>query len=222
MTYSWVNGGFNETQLLHRRDHSGGSWLTLIVPDSFRTMQLQGIPRLSVSRLWALCGRPPYSIYCVCDRHSLLARVWKHARQNIWKMSTDVHVYIQLRVLLDLAFTSIFCLWYFIIETEVRLCSLCPGNLICGIRPISPKVKQSNQMKFDHYCFMSRCALMQVLLFYGECLHLISDSTEVLALIPSQVFTVEFAWSPHDSGIPLGSPVLGGQKTSPQIRNKQW
>lgn len=115
-------------------------------------------------------------------------------------------------------FTSIFCLWYFMLETEVRLCSLCPGDLMCGIRHISPKLKQSSQMKFDHCCFTSRCALIRVLLFYGECPHLISDSTEVLGLIPSQVFTVEFACSPHDSWIPLGSPVLGGQKNPPPIR----
>lgn len=114
-------------------------------------------------------------------------------------------------------FTSIFCLWYFMLETEVRLCSLCPGDLMCGIRHISPKLKQSSQMKFDHCCFTSRCVLIRVLLFYGECPHLISDSTEVLGLIPSQVFSVEFACSPHDSWIPLGSPVLGGQKNPPQL-----
>lgn len=75
------NGVFNETLVLSRQDQTGGSRLTLIVPDSFRTMQLQGIPLLSGPRLCV----DVHHIYCDCNFHSLSARVRKHARQNIWK-----------------------------------------------------------------------------------------------------------------------------------------
>lgn len=202
ITYSWFNGGFNETQLLHGRDHTGGSWLTLIVPDSFRTMQLQGIPRLSVSRRWALCGRPPY-LLCLWSPQSACTCVETCQTEHL----KDVHRCPRVHPA-GSPFGFCFMSIYYI-------------NVWNQAHSFKTQTIQSDEVWPSVLHFQMCCNT--VLLFYGECPHLISDSRENLGLIPSQVFSMEFACSPMTLGFPWVLQYWEGKSPPPlPIRNKQW